>query len=81
MPLGTPILSADQTQDIASIRVYPGADADFTLFSDDGTSYAYEKGGGAITKLHWNESEHRLKHEGSPAWSGSDASTIIIVQR
>ena len=81
VPLGTPILSADQPQDIASIRVYPGADADFTLFSDDGTSYAYEKGGGAITKLHWNESEHRLKHEGSPAWSGSDASTIIIVQR
>ena len=33
--------------DIASVRVYPGADADFTLFSDDGTTYAYEKGAGS----------------------------------
>jgi len=80
VPLGAPILSADQPQAIAAIRVYPGADADFTLFSDDGTTYSYEKGAGSITKLHWEESAHHLKHEGSPAWSGSDAAIITIVQ-
>src|SRR5215472_2284290 len=42
VPLGAPILSMQQSQAIASVRVYPGADADFTLFSDDGTTYFYE---------------------------------------
>ena len=32
VPLGVPVLNADQPQAIASVRVYPGADADFTLF-------------------------------------------------
>ena len=44
-----------QKQSIAKVRVYPGADAEFTLFSDDGTTYAYEKGAGSITHLHWDD--------------------------
>src|SRR5208337_4870658 len=70
VPLGTPVQSAQQPQAIASVRVYAGADADFTLFSDDGTSYSYEHGGGSLTRLHWDEATHRLTHEGA-AWSGS----------
>jgi alpha-D-xyloside xylohydrolase len=54
----------EKTQKIASIRVYPGADASFTVFQDDGATYAYEKGGGSITKLSWDEKTHQLKHEG-----------------
>ena len=46
IPLGTPVLSTQEKQSIASVRVYPGANADFTLFSDDGTTYAYEKNSG-----------------------------------
>jgi alpha-D-xyloside xylohydrolase len=33
-------------QAVDKIRVYSGADGKFTLFSDDGTTYAYEKGAG-----------------------------------
>ena len=76
VPLGTAVLSAQQPQDLASVRVYPGADADFTLFSDDGTTYSYEHGGGSITQLHWDEATHRLTQEGA-VWSGSD---ITVVQ-
>jgi len=36
-------------------RVYPGADADFTLYEDEGVNYAYEKGVYATVQLHWND--------------------------
>jgi alpha-glucosidase/alpha-D-xyloside xylohydrolase len=47
--------------------VYPGADGTFTLFQDDGNTYAYETSGGKITNLPWDDGAHRLKHEGAPA--------------
>jgi len=76
LPIGTEVLSAQQPQSIASLRVYPGVDADFALFSDDGTTYSYEHNGGSITRLHWDEATHRLTHDGA-AWSGSD---VIVVE-
>ncbi len=36
-------------------RVYPGADADFTLYEDEGVNYAYEKGARSTISLHWND--------------------------
>ena len=79
VPLGSEVLSADEPQSIASVRVYPGADGSFTLFQDDGTTYAYEKGAGSVTKLNWNDASHRLIHEGPAAWSGSDADVVTVV--
>ena len=73
------MLSAQQKQEIASVRVYPGADANFTLFSDDGNTYAYEKGVSAITTLNWIEATHQFKHDGAAAWSAPDKSTVAIV--
>jgi len=32
VPLGSPVKSTQELQAIASVRVYPGADADFSLF-------------------------------------------------
>lgn len=80
VPLGSTILSTQQPQAIASVRVYPGADADFTLFSDDGTTYDYEKGSGSITKLHWDDAAHKLTHEGAAAWSGADTNVVNVVR-
>jgi alpha-D-xyloside xylohydrolase len=65
IPLGSPVESTHQAQAIEKIRVYPGADADFTLFSDDGTTYAYEKGAGSITQLHWSEAKHKFTPSGT----------------
>ncbi len=78
LPLGAPVESTHQAQAIANVRVYPGADADFTLFSDDGTTYAYEKGAGSITRLHWNDKKQQLTHEGAPAWSGPDSAIVQV---
>ena len=61
--------------------MYPGADASFTLFNDDGKTYAYEQGAGSVTELKWNEATGKLSHTGSPAWSGSDEKVVEIVGR
>ena len=79
MPLGSPVLSAKQQQAIASVRVYPGANASFTLFSDDGNSYAYEKGVSSITTLSWDEATHKFKHDGVAAWASPDKAIVEIV--
>ena len=75
VPLGVAVQSAQQPQAIASVHVYPGADADFTLFSDDGTTYSYEKGGGSVTRLHWDEAAHRLTRDGT-AWTESAVAVV-----
>ena len=69
LPLGSPVLSTHEPQKISEIRLYPGADGDFTLFGDDGTTYAYEKGAGSVTHLHWDDAQKRLTHSGAEAWS------------
>jgi alpha-glucosidase/alpha-D-xyloside xylohydrolase len=79
VPLGAEILSTEEPQAIASLLVYPGADSDFTVYNDDGKTYAYEKGDSQITHLHWNDSAGRLTHEGAEAWTGSESSIVRIV--
>ena len=79
LPLGAPVESTHQAQTIASVKIYTGADADFTLFSDDGTTYAYESGAGAVTKLHWDDAAGKLSHSGPDAWSGPDTGVVRLV--
>ena len=81
LPLGAPVENTHQQQAIAKIRVYPGADSSFSLFSDDGTTYAYEKGAGSITWLHWDDAKRQFTHEGDAAWSGPDGTVVETVGR
>jgi Domain of unknown function (DUF5110) len=37
------------------IRIYPGADGDFSLYEDEGTNYNYEKGQRSTIHFHWND--------------------------
>ena len=43
--------------------VYPGADAEFTLYEDEGNNYNFEKGAYATTKLIWNDQKGELTVE------------------
>jgi alpha-glucosidase (family GH31 glycosyl hydrolase) len=79
IPLGATVTSTHQQQAIASVSVYPGANGDFTLYNDDGTTYAYEKGDHSITNLHWNDALGRFTHDGEQAWTGSDNTLVKIV--
>jgi len=76
IPLGATVESTHEMQAIAKVRVYPGADASFTLFSDDGKTYAYESGAGSVTHLHWDDAAKRLTHEGAAAWTKADAEIV-----
>lgn len=80
IPTGSYIESTAQQQQIAKVRIYPGADADFGLFQDDGNTYAYEKGDAKITHLHWNNASHQLTHEGAQAWASPDDKVIDVIQ-
>ena len=73
--------STRDTQLLQKIKVYPGANAEFTLYNDDGTTYAYENGDRQITTLRWDDQNGELTHEGTKAWPGSEKSLLEIVGR
>ncbi|MBV9180447.1 MAG: glycoside hydrolase family 31 protein, partial [Acidobacteria bacterium] len=79
LPMGVPIESTRQRQKILKVRVYPGGDAQFALYQDDGMTYAYEKGEHQITYLRWNDRAQKLTHEGQPAWTEPDSEVIEVV--
>jgi len=49
-----------------TIRVYRGADGDFTLYDDDGVSQGYLANRGAWTRLTWDDRAHRLTMRPDP---------------
>lgn len=65
VPLGSDIPSTATKQTITRINVYPGRNAEFTLYDDDGVSYDYENGTGVVvTRLVWNDKTRRLSATG-----------------
>ena len=60
MPLGPAIEYAGQASDPIELRIYPGADGEFTLYEDQGDSYAYEHGEHAAIAMHWNDAARTL---------------------
>ena len=72
--------STEEKQAIAEVRVYPGANGEFTLYNDDGKSYAYEQGKSEITHLKWNDASGRLTHTGASSWNVPDAEIVKVVR-
>lgn len=61
VPLGPDVeWSTEKPADPIELRVYRGADADFTLYEDENDGYAYEKGVYATIPLHWNDQQGTL---------------------
>jgi alpha-D-xyloside xylohydrolase len=65
LPLGAMVPSTATPQAVEQIKVYPGRDADFDLYDDDGVSYSYQHGGGRVTHLHWDDAARSLTASGS----------------
>jgi alpha-D-xyloside xylohydrolase len=61
VPLG-PVLqyATEKPEDPIELRVYRGADGQFTLYEDDNETYAYEKGARATIPISWNEAKRTL---------------------
>ncbi len=52
--------STEKPADPIELRIYRGADADFTLYEDENDSYNYEKGAYATIPLHWDDAKQAL---------------------
>jgi alpha-glucosidase/alpha-D-xyloside xylohydrolase len=51
-----------------TLRIYPGADGDFTLYNDDGISLDYLQGKATWIRISWNDATHTLTlRSGAPA--------------
>ncbi len=61
VPLGPVVQFATARPDAPyEIRIYPGADAMFTVYEDDNETYAYERGQRATYELVWNDATQTL---------------------
>ena len=53
--LGPAVQSTADSEDPLEIRIYPGRDADFTFYQDQGDGYSYESGQRATISMHWDD--------------------------
>lgn len=80
VPFGADIQSTATPQAIRELRVYPGKDATFALYEDDGRTYDYEKGVGNTTVLTWHDATGRLSADGATANKALVAAVPSLVQ-
>ncbi|HEY1464225.1 MAG TPA: glycoside hydrolase family 31 protein [Terriglobales bacterium] len=61
LPLGpTMEWSTQKAEDPIELRIYRGADGDFTLYEDENDTYDYEKGAYATIPMHWDDAKQTL---------------------
>jgi alpha-D-xyloside xylohydrolase len=64
LPLGpTMEWTTEKPEDPIELRIYPGADGDFTLYEDENDNYNYEKGAHATIPMHWDDAARTLTIE------------------
>jgi alpha-D-xyloside xylohydrolase len=61
LPMGPEMeWSTEKPEDPIELRVYRGADGDFTLYEDENDTYDYEKGVYSTIPLHWDDAKQTL---------------------
>ena len=61
VPFGPSVQYAMEKQpDVITLYVYGGADADFTLYEDEGDNYGYEQGRYATIPMHYSEADGKF---------------------
>jgi alpha-D-xyloside xylohydrolase len=61
VPMGSVMQYVGEKQwDELELRIYPGADATFTLYEDEGDSYNYENGAYTLIPMQWNQRTRTL---------------------
>jgi alpha-D-xyloside xylohydrolase len=61
VPLGPDVeWSTERPSDPIELRVYRGANGEFTLYEDENDNYNYEKGVHATIAFHWNDAVQML---------------------
>jgi alpha-D-xyloside xylohydrolase len=61
VPVGPDVqYTVEKTADPVTVRVYPGEDADFELYEDDGVSNGYERGAFSVIPIQWDDAAEKL---------------------
>ncbi len=86
VPLGLVVqYVGEKPEDPIELRVYCGADGAFTLYEDDGNTYAYEKGARATLPITWHEAAGTLTigaREGNfPGMLSSRTFRVVFVDK
>lgn len=86
LPVGPSVQYAQEKKwDMLEIRVYPGADGEFTLYEDEGDNYNYEKGNYSTIKFTWHNDSRTLsiaERKGSyPGMLPKRKFNIVIVEK
>jgi alpha-D-xyloside xylohydrolase len=75
--------STEKPEDPIELRVYRGADGDFTLYEDENDTYDYEKGVYSTIPLHWDDAKQTLtigdRHGTFPGMLQSRTFRIVFV--
>jgi alpha-D-xyloside xylohydrolase len=84
LPLGPAVEYTGQAPDAPiELRIYPGSDATFKLYEDDGITYDYEKGSYSWIPIRWNDRSKTLTlgaREGSfPGEPSTRTFRIVVV--
>jgi alpha-glucosidase (family GH31 glycosyl hydrolase) len=56
----------EQTKEPLSVSIYPGTDASFLLYEDDGSSFNYRKGASMGIQMNWNDEHKTLRLQLAP---------------
>jgi len=79
VPLGAPIQNTATKQALSEIRVFPGRNASFTLYDDDGVTNAYKKDGGKSATLRWDEAGRKLTATGALPTGQAPAALVKVI--
>jgi len=58
--MGPAIEHAGQATDPVELNTYPGANGSFSLYEDQGDSYAYKHGAHSTIPIHWDDATRTL---------------------
>jgi alpha-D-xyloside xylohydrolase len=84
VPLGPVVEYASQRPDAPlELRIYPGADGDYTYYEDAGEGWGYERGEYALTGMHWDDAARNLtitqRRGGFPGMKARRRFKVVIV--
>jgi alpha-D-xyloside xylohydrolase len=74
--------STQKPADPVELRIYPGADGDFTLYEDENDGYNYQAGAHSTILLHWDDASRTLtlgSREGSYAGMAPQHTFHIVI--
>ena len=86
IPMG-PVMqfSSEDTDPVIELRVYPGADGEYTYYEDAGDGWGYERGEYALTAMRWDDAARKLtigqRQGGYPGMKETRPFKVVVVGR